>query len=157
MQTIQYSVSKGIQSFDLGCDQVAKFLDKHPTSYKVVLVASHLFRSGSMFSMMGSLPLSSPAAFGVLIAPSLLYRSAIERFCNFRFTLPSLAGAAAFCGGKAAMISFATKAAFTSISSLGAAILGAASLAAYLAFICHLSHSDVERHMQTVQKRQCCL
>ena len=156
IQPIQNQLLEGNRLFHLGCDQTAHFLDTHETSFKVVLIASHLFRAGSMFAMMRSIPLPLPIAVGLLVPPSLLYRSAIERFCNFRFTLPSLAGGIAIWAGRAAMISFATKAAFVSLGAFSSALLGATSLAAYLIFICDLSNSDVERHLQNVKQRHCC-
>ena len=56
---------------------------------------------------------------------------------------------------KQALISLAVKSAFSSIGTLFAAGLAVSSLAGYLIYICYLSHFDIERRMQNLQK-SCC-
>ena len=146
------------QAFSQQCNKVGSFLDKNPTCYKVVLAVSHLFRASSMFGIMSTLPMSPPLAFATMLAPSLLYRSSIERFCIFRFTLPSLAGGTCMWAARAGIASFLAKTALASMSSFALASVGILSFAAYLGYICAVSHSDVERYMQTLPKGKgaCC-
>ena len=135
---------EGKDIFDKECDKVGAFLDRNPTLYKVVLVASHVFRAISMYAMMESLPLHPVVSMGLLLIPSLLYRSAVERFCKFRFSLPSAVGGLAIWVGRAALISCLAGVAFVSISSSLCTGLGFLALGGYACFICNISHLDVE-------------
>jgi hypothetical protein len=130
--------SNAISFFNQQCNQAADFLDSHPQTYKTVLVASHFFRMGAMFAMMQAMPLPFLVTCTLVTLPSLLYRASIERFCNFRFTLPSLAGAIAMQAAK---------------GSLGASFL---TLGAYTAFVCHLSNHDIDRYLQGMKRKTCC-
>ena len=88
--------------------------------------------------------------------PSLLYRASIERFCIFRFTLPSLAGGSALWMSRAAVISLLAGTAFSSLGAILKMTLGVFSLAAYLGFIYKTSNADIENYMQNINKKQCC-
>jgi len=153
---IQANWTLATKNFDAKCDKVGLFLDKNPTCFKTVLFASHLFRATSMYGMMECLPFSLPVTAGLMIFSSVLYRASIERFCSFRFTLPSLAGGVALWGAKNAAILILSKAAFSSIGAFFSAGLGIACLAGYLVFICKVSDSDVEKYMSRFNKKICC-
>lgn len=117
--------------FDSTCDRLAKEFDKRPTLYKVSLVVSHIFRSVMMYGLMSISPF---VTFGVVLPLSLLYRVTVERFCAFRFTLPSL------FGGAALILS-------------GYSMIGYFSFAAYVGMVSYISHTDVENYMK---KKKCC-
>jgi hypothetical protein len=76
-------------NFDAGADFLAGKLDRYPNVYKTTLVASHFFRAVMMSCMISASPL---IGIGLAIPLSLVYRFSVERFCIFRFTLPSLIG-----------------------------------------------------------------
>jgi len=119
-------------SFDSTCDTFAKEFDKRPTLYKTSLVVSHIFRSIMMYGLMSLSPFFT---FGVVLPLSLLYRVTIERFCAFRFALPSLVGGAALI--------------FSQYS-----IFGYISLAAYIGLVTYISHKDIENYIKSEKK--CC-
>lgn len=143
------------QAFDKSCDNVGAFLDTKPTLYKVAIFATHLFRSLAVLGMIAACPFSPQVSIALLIGSSLLYRAAVERFCTFRFTLPSLVGGSALWMTRQAVIALSAGSAFTSIGALFAIGFGACSLAGYLVFVARLSHFDVERRMSNVQKNCC--
>ncbi|MBX9923823.1 MAG: hypothetical protein K2Y01_06905 [Rhabdochlamydiaceae bacterium] len=143
------------KNFDATCNQAGSILDKKPTTYKVAIIAIHIFRAIAILGMIEMTPFSPLTSLAILIPASLLYRAAVERFCTFRFTLPALVGGTAMWMTKQALISLAVKSAFSSIGTLFAAGLAVSSLAGYLIYICYLSHFDIERRMQNLQK-SCC-
>lgn len=136
------------------CLSISGFLDKHPTAYKVVLFACHLFRTAGMYGMMMISPLSLPLTCAIAIGGSLLYRASVERFCCFRFALPSCVGAGAFWLGKVPLIQIATGAAFTSLSVAALSIAGALPLIGYLGYVAYISHEEYEEKMG--KKTGCC-
>ena len=144
------------ECFDKQCDKVGKFLDKHPLLYKITLVISHIFRAVMMFALMHLIPLSPLLTCGLMLIPTLLYRSAIERFCAFRFSLPSLAGGLAIWAARATLVSIIAGVAFSSLAATCWTILGPLSLAGYLAFICYISHKDVEKRLEDLSKEKPC-
>jgi NAD/NADP transhydrogenase alpha subunit len=144
------------KTFDKACDQAGAYLDKNPTMYKIAIFATHIFRSIAVLGMIETNPFSPLVSLTMLVSSSLLYRAAVERFCTFRFTLPSLAGGAAMYVTKQAIVSLAAKSAFTSIGALFSIGFGLCSLAGYLIFVSSLSHFDVERRMQNMAK-SCCV
>lgn len=152
---LQEHLSKAQNTFDKTCDQVGAYLDKNPTMYKIAIFATHIFRSIAVLGMIETNPFSPLVSLTMLVSSSLLYRAAVERFCTFRFTLPSLAGGTAMYITKQAAISLATKSAFTSIGAVFSIGFGLCSLAGYLIFVSYLSHNDVERRMQNMTK-SCC-
>lgn len=129
------------------CHQISGFLDKHPVVYKVVLFACHLFRAAGMYGMMMVSPFSMPITCAIAVAGSLLYRASVERFCCFRFALPSCVGAGAYWLGKVPMINLVTGAAFTSISAAALSIAGALPLFGYLGYVAYISHEEYEAKM----------
>jgi len=137
-------------------DKVGKHLDSNPALYEKTLVINHIFRATTVFAFMKTLPFSLPVSFGVMLAPSLLYRASIERFCVFRFTLPALAGGTALWAAHAAAISLVAGTAFSSLAAFLSAGLGIASLAGYLVFVYKTSHEDIENYMKTSNRKLCC-
>lgn len=137
------------------CRSISGFLDRHPVVYKVVLVACHLFRAVGMYGMMMVSPLSFPFTCAVAVAGSLLYRASVERFCCFRFALPSCVGAGAYWISKVPFIQLATGAPFASVSSAALSIAGALPLIGYLGYIAYISHEEYEAKMG-VKQRSCC-
>ena len=129
------------------CRSISGFLDKHPVVYKVVLVACHLFRAAGMYGMMMVSPFSLPITCALAIGGSLLYRASVERFCCFRFALPSCVGAGAYWLGKVPLIQVATGAAFTSISAAALSVAGALPLVGYLGYIVYIFHEEYEAKM----------
>jgi len=57
-------ISNGINQCFEG---VSNFLDRHPTLYKVVLIASHIFRAVSMYGFMLAVPLPLPLSCGIAL------------------------------------------------------------------------------------------
>jgi len=135
--------------FERGCDQVGAFLDHHPGLYKTVLIASHLFRAGGVFALMKSLPMSMPISWGVMVGGSLLYRASIERFCQFRFALPSLVGGSVLWAVHRLSLSSFAKSPFW----MG---MGGFGLVGYLVYIVSLSCADLERYQGSLSKKTCC-
>jgi hypothetical protein len=124
-------------------------LDHHPEVYKVVLVASHLFRASSMFALMKSLTMSDPLSVGIMVGASLLYRASIERFCQFRFTLPSLIGGGVmWAAHRIALPSFAGSAIRMGMGGMG--------LVGYFVYIVSLSCADIERYQRGRFQKTCC-
>ncbi len=137
-------------SFNKTMDRMGVFLDEHPTIYKAALVACHLFRTYPMYGMM----LYSPVATGTLfLTSSLLYRAAVERFCIFRFTLPSMAGGVSLWIAKATVTSLLAQGSFYSLGTFLTGSLGFLPLVAYTIFICKTSHDDIEN---LLKKKNCC-
>lgn len=106
--------------------------------------------------MMQSLPFSPAVSCAVSLAPSLLYRASIERFCIFRFALPSFAGGVALWAGRAAIVSILAKTAFASAGSLFTASLGLVTLAGYTVFVCRQASADIDQYMKRFGKVSCC-
>ena len=115
--------------FDEWCDSVGNWLDQNPTVYKVALIVNHVVRALMNFAMMVWMPMPLLGSAGLMLIPSLLYRASVERFCVFRFTLPSWAGGVAM---SIAMISVS---------------LGGVLLAGYIVMVMYISHNDVEERM----------
>lgn len=128
-------------------DHVSGFLDKHPVVYKVVLFACHLFRAVGMYGMMMVSPFSMPITCAIAITGSLLYRASVERFCCFRFALPSCVGAGALWLAKVPLIQLAAGAAFTSVSVAALSIAGTLPLIGYLGYVAYISHEEFEAKM----------
>ena len=121
-----------IQAFDSFCNRAATFLDHHPILYKTALIISHIFRGAMVFAMIYISPLIGLAT---MIPLSLIYRISIERFCIFRFTLPSL------FGGISLYLSHLTP-------------LGFIPLTAYSIMICKTSNDDINNHLKG--RKSCC-
>ena len=129
------------------CHQVSRFLDKHPVVYKIVLVACHLFRAAGMYGLMMVSPLPFPLTCAVAVAGSLLYRASVERFCCFRFALPSCVGAGAYWISKVPMIQLVSGAAFASVTSTVLSLAGALPLLGYVGYVSYISHEEYEANM----------
>ncbi len=114
------------ETFDNRCEKGGEWLKANPTVYKVVLIVSHLFRAMMVLVMIDAIPFSMPIATGLILVPSLIYRIAVERFCIFRFTLPSWVGGVSMWMAR----SYPP--------------LGVVTLAGYLVTIIYISHQDVE-------------
>jgi len=76
-------------------NKVRQKLSEHPTIYKIVIVASHIFRMMGMFAMLTLHPGSFLKKCSFILIPSLLYRLSVEAPCPFKFALPSSIGAIA--------------------------------------------------------------
>ena len=106
-----------------------KFLDEHPTVFKVVLIGSHFFRAASIFALMVLSPLPLPITCGIILVGSLIYRAAVERFCSFRFALPSCVGGAALLFSQSYLITLILGQAFASLGLALVSIAGIVPLA----------------------------
>ncbi len=118
--------------FDDQCDKVGSFFDKNPLLYKITLVAIHIISADIMFTYMSASPHAALLLSGAILIRSLVYRCAVERFCTFRFSLPSLIGA-------------------TTIWALPT--LGPLPIVGYLISVLYISHTDVENLQK---KLSCC-
>lgn len=158
MSSVEFNpIEKGYQTIigavDDAYDAVGKFLDKNPTIYKIVLVACHFFRAIPMFAMMECMPL--PAAAGVAggsIAGALMYRAAVERFCCFRFAIPSMVGGGAAWLAKIAIVNYISGAAFSSLGAVIANTLLFIPMLSYTAWVIYLAHEDIEKRMELLGK-----
>lgn len=145
------------------CQPVRDFLDNNPTLYKVCIVAIHFFRAAGMFALMviSPMPLAIPM-IGVMLGFSALYFAAVERFCPWKFTLPSSIGGFAIWAAKAAIVAIIANTAFLTIASTVGTVLGLLSLAGYTAFVCYLSHRDVQTYLDKknaalpTEQNDCC-
>lgn len=140
-----HTVSSGINE---AYDVVGKFLDKNPTLYKIVLMASHFFRAVAMFGAMMWLPIPMLVTTGVMVTGTLLYRAAVERFCCFRFAIPSMVGAGAAWFAHLTAVNFVSGVALSSIAMTIAHSLLFLPLLGYTAWVIYLSHSDIEKRME---------
>jgi hypothetical protein len=133
--------------FDQSCRKISHFLDRHPVLYKVMLVASHLFRAAGMYGLMMISPLPLAVNCAGMLAGSVLYRASVERFCCFHFALPSCAGAAAIWILRVPAIQLISGAAFSSPGMAAASVVGALPLLGYVGYIIYLSHTEYEGKM----------
>ncbi len=140
--------------FDDCMDSIGKFLDQNPTAYKVTLFASHAFRSLGIYSMIITSPVNPIATTGIILASSLLYRAGIERFCIFRFTLPSLAGGLSLWMAKASIASLIGPRTLFTLGRVLGGSLGIIPLAAYTIYIYKISSDDIEA--KNAKSRSCC-
>src|ERR1700722_8234217 len=90
------SINKGMAKIENQLNEwfepVRDFFDKHPELYKVIVVAMHFFRAVGMFALMVISPLPMVATFGIMLGFNLIYFAAVERFCPWKFALPSTLG-----------------------------------------------------------------
>ena len=121
-----------------------------PQYTKLSSLPAHFFRAAAMFGFMMWMPTSLPVTIGIMVAGSLLYRAAVERFCCFRFTIPSLVGAGAAWLAHLTRMNIASNAA---LASLGIALhaLAFLPLLGYAVGVIYLSHRDVENRMKQLK------
>jgi hypothetical protein len=150
MNAIQVGYDKAKSYIDKAYDASGKFLDKNPVLYKIVLVACHFFRTAAMYGLMMWLPIPKPATAAGMIAGTLLYRAAVERFCIFRFAIPSMVGAGAAWLAHVAIVNFVSGAALTSVGMTVANSLALVPLAGYIGWVSYISHRDIEQRMKTL-------
>jgi hypothetical protein len=129
-------------------EPIGKYLDKHSGLYKICVVAIHIFRASAMFALMELSPLSLLATCSLMVGASILYRAAIERYCAWKFAIPSMIGAGAMWAAKLSLIGVIAGKAFDSLGSAISVVLGLLSLTCYLGWICYLSHQDIENHLK---------
>ncbi len=153
MNRVESFVHSIEQKLDRAYENAGKFLDNHPTVFKVVLLGSHFFRAAGMFALMMVSPFPFPVTCGMILAGSVIYRAAVERFCSFRFALPSCVGAAAMLFSQTPIISLISGQAFSSLGLAMGTIAGAAPLLLYAGWIVYLCHRDVEAR---VKQESCC-
>jgi hypothetical protein len=111
------------RKFDSTCRSFGEKLDKHPTTYKIILVTLHIFRTAMLYT--------TPLLFFTVYLPlSLIYRVSIERFCCFKFSIPSLFGMTAF---------------FLAERSP----LGYIPLTVYVITICYISNRDIKNRIHS--------
>ena len=140
-----HTVKNGINQ---AYDEVGKFLDKNPTLYKIVLIVSHFFRALAMFGIMMWMPIPMPVTAAAMVGGTLLYRVAVERFCCFRFAIPSMVGATAAWLTHLAIVNFVSSVALSSVGMAIAHALAFLPLLGYTAWVIYLSHADIEKRMQ---------
>jgi hypothetical protein len=131
-------INKLKTNFEESANFLAKKLDRYPNLYKVTLVASHFFRAFMTYCMISASPL---IGIGLAVPLSLVYRFSVERFCIFRFTLPSLIGGLAL---------FILK---------SSAIAGAPLLILYTAVVFHICSEDINTYMKNLHAKKpkpCC-
>lgn len=146
MTSVTNTMIQGKQYFDKSCDRIASCLDNNLCLYKVVLVSSHIFRSMMMASCFKDLTAAGSVfvAGALSLSHSILYRASVERFCIFRFTMPSLFGSVAILASKKALASLASQKAFLTLGSTLTFGFALVSLASYLVTIIYISHKDIE-------------
>lgn len=151
--------SKRANFIERAYDSVGRFLDKNPTLYKIVLVVSHFFRAAAMYGMMLVMPVPIPAAMGIMLGGSLLYRAAVERFCCFRFALPSFVGAVAIWVARAAIINIVSGTVLHPVGMVLGCTLALAPLAGYVTWVSYQSHVDINKRMKKIKKPSggCCV
>jgi hypothetical protein len=141
---------------DKAYDEVGKFLDNNPILYKIVLIASHFFRALAMFGIMMWMPLPMPVTATAMIGGTLLYRAAVERFCCFRFAIPSMIGGTAAWLTHLAAVNFISGVALSSVGMTIAHALAFIPLLAYTAWVIYISHEDIEKRMALLHPDCCC-
>ncbi len=119
--------------FDSTCERGGSFLDHNPNLYKTALLVSHISRAIMMYT---AFSLSPIFACTILVPISLLYRVSVERFCCFRFTMPSLFGGIA-------------------LYLVEKSMLGYIPLTAYSILACSIVNNDINTYMAR-PKNGCC-
>lgn len=147
-------VVKGIEN---AYNTVGEFLDNNPVLYKIVQVANHFFRSLAMFGLMVWLPIPMPVTACLMVGGTLLYKAAVERFCSFRFAIPSLVGAGALWLARLAVINFISGTALSSVGMTIACALAFIPLAAYTAWVVYIAHTDIERRKFQLKELDKCV
>lgn len=142
----------------LGIDPIlegyGKFLDDNPTVNKLHVAAMHFFRAFKTFATMMVLPFH-PAVNALLgVVPSFVYFGAIERFCQFKFELWSMAGGMAMYTAMPAIVSICTATAFASIGAFALAMAQLIPLIVYSVTVVIVAHQDVEA---SIRRGSCCL
>jgi hypothetical protein len=133
------------KSLDCMFNPVGEWLDAHPFVNKVVVVANHFFRAVAMHTFMCFLPLSLLINFTVGLAGSLFYRMTIERFCHFRFALPSFLGAIAFSISYNLLQTVMRRVALNSFKFMAYAFITALPLVQYIGYVLVITHQAVEK------------
>lgn len=140
-------------SLDSLTQKVGEWLDEHPTIFKIVVFANHLFRAIAMFALMVVLPYSFLTNCVISLAASLAYRLTIERFCHFRFAIPACLGGIALHMGLPAIEYLVNNIAFQTFGLMVETFVGLGAMALYTAGIIWISHSSVENRPATAS---CC-
>lgn len=100
--------------------------------------------------MMALMPINPIASIGILFGANLMYRLAVERFCSFRFALPSCVGATALWLSSASAIRTFSATVFQVLGQ----IVGQIPLIVYSIWACYQSHKDVENKLR--EGASCC-
>ena len=98
-----------------------------------------------MAILMRALPCSLAANAALCASGSLFYALTVEGNCIYKFTLPSLFGAAAWMVGKEALFALISGVASASIGAFAAALLLTVPLAAWGTYVWITTGSDVEK------------
>lgn len=132
---------------------IGAWLDKHPNVNTIVVIANHILRTLPMMAAMHLLPFSFAANCAITLGASLFYRISIERFCVFRFAIPSCLGAIAFQFSKPALADLISKTAFQSFSTLTKTLVGLSPFALYMGGIVWISYAAVQEKKSS---ESCC-
>lgn len=126
-------------------EKINAYLHKHPTLYKIVLIANHIFRALAMFALMLVFPISPFISMGICFAGSLFYRFTVENNCAYKFALPAFFGACAAMLAKMAWIPIIAGAALASVGAWFLAAAAVVSIAAYVVYIALTVSYDVDQ------------
>ncbi|MBB64522.1 MAG: hypothetical protein CMO81_05615 [Waddliaceae bacterium] len=133
--------------------EIGDYLDQHPIVNTVVLIANHIFRCASMAALMLYMPTPLPVTLALGFTASLAYRFTIERFCQYRFAIPSYLGAQAWIVSGESAIEVITGTALRSISSAATALLQCVPLVLYGLSITIQSYTAAQKNSSRVN---CC-
>lgn len=125
---------------------VHEYLKKHPVIFKVVLVASHIFRALTMLFFMSALPYSTFVNTTICLAASLVYRLTIETNCAYKLSLPSFGGAIAFSLSKKARADSVSRAAFSSLKDFAFIASNVFPIVMYVIYITLTVSYDVDKN-----------
>jgi hypothetical protein len=130
--------------FDSFVDKVGAWLDKHPYVNTIVVIANHIFRALSMLALMTFIPGPFIVQCGIALSASLFYRVTIERFCHFRFAIPSCLGATAMNLSAPAVASIVHGVANQTLAEVAKTAIGISPLVLYTVSIIWISHSAIQ-------------
>jgi hypothetical protein len=120
------------------------FLSNHPTLYKIVMIANHIFRATMMTFFMLALTFSFLVSCAICFTASLIYRLSVENNCAYKFALPAFGGAMVFPLGIAALTDMVSGVAFATLGAFAAAAAALLPLIAYIVYITLTVSYDVD-------------
>ena len=141
--------------------EMGNWLDRHPTVYKVAVIAMHVMRAISMAALMFIMPFHPLLNFSLSLIASEIYRIVIERHCAFKFAELSCLGGEALLLSHHSLSQLTHQIALETFKRVSLSLLGIVPLAAYLGAVIAISIKNVDEKLSiitkaTEQTKSCC-
>lgn len=136
---------------------VGTWLNAHPRTQIITVVAMHAFRIMETIALMHILPFSLATNCMVALSSKIIYRLSIERCCDFHFVIPSIFATAVYGYAKPAIELIISRKAFETLSHFTFASSGL-TLALIMSYtIVSLAFSEVHAlRIKTNKVSACC-